>query len=231
MKIFRMLFVAFCAISFATQAKNEHQDAGLKIGLAAGANFTSINTDAFNAKIPASLPSLKKNIVSMNGSFDLYSEGEPLYTNINIASIQRKSEQSGIRLEESLVNLDINLCYIPLLWKSRYVFGGLGLGQMTYTASYFSDQPNLNFSTAAAIPTGERNFRLKPLYYLNLKAGFVQSISKKLPFSLGLEAGYRIGLNNREWALYGNSLNNSPSMNASGPFASLSIYVLDHFKK
>jgi len=229
MKLTSLIIVLFLSLT-ATAQKSSNND-GLKIGLAGGANFTTLGTDGFNNKIPNNLPELKNTVFSFIASFDLFQTDEPLYTNISFASTLRKAENSGVRLEENLVFGDVNICYAPIMKESRYLFGGLGLGQMTYSAAYFSDQPNMSFSGAALAPVGERSFRLKPMYYINLKAGFVQSISKKLPFSLGLEGGYRIGLNNREWSLYGNSLNNSPTMNASGPFASLSIYVLDHFKR
>ncbi|MEO6831194.1 MAG: hypothetical protein ABI378_02990 [Chitinophagaceae bacterium] len=230
-KTILLLLLTFVAWNTNAKHRNESDSSNLIIGVSGGAIFSNLNTDGFNNLIPSTLPALHKNFVSFTGAFNLYPGNSPLYTNFCVSSAIKKQENAGVRLEENLNFFDVNFAYDFLMQRKQSLYAALGVGQLMYQASYYSDQPNLSFSGAAAGQSGERSFRLKPLYYLNVKGGYSHRISKKVPFSLGLEGGYRIGLNNRPWALYDNSLSNSPKQNASGAFVSLSLIVLDRFGK
>lgn len=230
-KTILLLFFPFLAPGVHAKLRDDTLSSKLKIGFSAGGILTGLNTDAFNNLIPSTLPSLHKSSIHLNASLNFYDDSDPFFTNLCVTTSIKKKEHAGIHLEENINFLDVNIGYEFLMQRSQSLYAALGVGQLSYKASYYSNQPNLNFSNAAAVTVGERSFRLKPMYYFNVKGGYTHRISKKSLFSVGLEAGYRIGLNNRPWSLYDNSLNNSPTQNASGAFASLSLIVSNRSDK
>ena len=196
--------------------------------ISVGLGASSLQLDEFNAAVMrTATPAVKDDAYfAFNVGFHYRSSTDRIGTDLNISALTRSQEfKSGLEATQAHTFVDFSVGYIAFENYHNLFMPSLGVGVANSWVNYQADMSNASFSQLTNL-TGERNFRSQWGVYIipKLTYEFKIPVSDDHVQSVGINLGYRVGLQNSEWRV-GNSnaqkVNDAPKFDASGFIATV----------
>jgi hypothetical protein len=194
----KLAFLLFLLIPFLANAQKDTVHAFLSMGCfggISGAQPTATNEALALAGYPK-IPT--QALWSFGGHFTIGFH-EKIFDDITFYAVSGKSSANNINLQLNQQNLDVNINY--RLWQhGRHSFyPSLGVGYQTneLRLKYNTNPPD--FTQSLNAPFTEKSYSNKWLLYLNPRISYDIALNKNKTILAGIKAGYRIGLNKRNW--------------------------------
>lgn len=198
-------------------------------GISISDEITHLNLSELNKTLAEhGLPQLNQKVILLPVfSFYIGSNEAPLFERLRIGFIQVKNNNKAY--SSTLMNglFDVNLGYI--VWHThRSSFSpSLGFGFMAYSLR-MQEKSKIPTSYDAALSDfeGERYLETAMNTYLNFSIAYDWAIDDAGDFFIGVNAGYRLGLNKKHWELENDqSLTGAPTTSARGLYAGVDFMI------
>jgi len=209
-------------------AQSEQEAIGKsRLGFGFRALWSTFDLNTFNSFFDGNeFPEFENNGVGFGVVLDIEDRTGPFFVSVSTDVFHKRAGDSQLELDYLALNSTVDFKY-NLIRDGETLFHpilGFGLTNVRLRSENVGVVP-ANFG--AALTPGNGSFTLRPggsgiLFFLNLGAGLDYRISKKGKF-LGVNAGYRLGLNRPAWEARGNALPESPRIDAGG------FYMMLHF--
>ncbi len=131
---------------------------------------------------------------------------------------------NAYRLNMSTFNFDFNFGYKIWNQNNHLISPSLGLGVMNYSFEYTANTGN-TFAQSLQTPNFELSANTALGIYINPRIRYQYAFQNCHPFAIGLETGYRIGINTPVWKINRNQvLNGAPKADINGMYAT--VYLI-----
>ena len=189
-----------------------------------GGNFINMNFENLNDRLSQNglASSFKDGIILPTIGFSLTSDEitNRAFASAHIGYINKEMKRENSQNESKFLNIGFDINYSFVESNQHRVYANLGFGwskldmaltDLSQTNSEFNTNLNQFFN---------QNLSSKNLYYFSLGSGYMFLFDE---FYINAQAGYRISLNHDAWENGVSSLNNGPSLKASGIYVGLYI--------
>jgi len=224
--LFFSLLTLVPAFSFAAGDSTAH-DENSPLHVSIGLGLTNIDYGSFNNMAAQNnFPLLKDGtLFDINLGIFIKDKGWKWFGDLNVDFMLGNPRNTGAYdLQESSASGDINVDYAVFENKRHLFFPSLGIGWQSVTVNYNADLSGQTFGQAMADIAGERKFYANSNIYLNPRIAYNYKLGKAGNCTIGIRAGYRIGLNTPKWRVANKQkLAGAPKSSANGFYASVNF--------
>jgi hypothetical protein len=222
MKKFALLSLLFAPLLAHAQKDTVH--AFLSIGCFGGISGTQ-PTATNEALALAGYPKIPTQTLWSFGGHFSFGFNEKVFNDVTFYAVSAKSSANNINLQLNQQNFDVNINY--RLWQhgrhSFYPSLGAGYQINELRLKYNTTPPD--FTQSLNAPFTEKSYSNKWLFYLNPRISYDIALNKYKTILAGIKAGYRIGLNKRNWNWQDKSIDGA-KMGGGGYYVLIGLTVV-----
>jgi hypothetical protein len=134
-----------------------------------------------------------------------------------------ENQTNGFDVNQRSVFLEYGMQLFQYKKKNHYAFFGIAFGLTSSQVDIYENQNSENFTDALENFNGALSLNSNNNSYIALKTGYDWHIKPEGSFLLGFRLGYRIGLDKQQWAVNGQTYNDSPDSSANGLYFGVSL--------